>query len=142
MGVTTAGPESFDRKLVPAVPDAILIAAGPGTEGVVALDPQTGTRLWSLNVESPVDLISIEDRIVAVSRHAVTAVDAVSGEALWTVPCREPIGTGYIVRLPVEIRQTIPTTYYVFPARGGSLIAVNCDDGTIIESVDRLESSA
>lgn len=140
MGVTTVGAESSDRKLVPAVPDSILIAAGPDTEGVVALDPQTGTRLWSLSVESPVDLISIEDRAVVLSRHAVTAVDAASGKALWAVPCREPVGTGYIVRLPVEIRQTIPKTYCAFPARGGSLIAVNCDDGTIIESVDRLES--
>ena len=140
MGVTTVGAESSDRKLVPAVPDSILIAAGPDTEGVVALDPQTGTRLWSLSVESPVDLISIEDRAVVLSRHAVTAVDAASGKALWAVPCREPVGTGYIVCLPVEIRQTIPKTYYVFPARGGLLIAVNCADGTIIESVDRLES--
>ena len=140
LGVTTAGTESPVGNAASEVPRSLLIAAGPDVEGLVAVDPRTGRRLWSLSVESPVDLISIEDRIVVLSRHSVAVFDAASCEVLWDVPCREPVGTGYTVRLPAERGQTTGTTYYVFPARGGSLIAVNCEDGTITESVDRLES--
>jgi outer membrane protein assembly factor BamB len=139
LGVTSPGAESSAGDTSP-MPNSILIAAGPDTDGLVALEPQTGARVWTLSVETPVDFVSVEDRIVVLSRHAVTAVDAASGEVLWTVPCREPVGTGYSVRFAAENGPASPKTYYVFPARGGSLIAVNCDDGGTIESVDRLQS--
>lgn len=139
MGVTLAGAESSVGD-VPSVLNSILIAAGPDAEGLVALEPHSGRRVWMLSVETPVDFVSVEDRIVVLSRHAVTAVDAASGDVLWAVPCREPVGTGYLVRFAAENGLKSPKMYYVFPARGGSLIAVNCDDGGTVESVDRLQS--
>jgi outer membrane protein assembly factor BamB len=124
----------------PQVSNSILIAAGPDAEGVDAIDPQTGRRQWSLAVESPVDLVSDGERIVIVSRHSVSAVDAASGKVIWKTPCREPVGTGYSLSIPTDTGSKARSTYHVFPLRGGSLAAVNCDDGSMLESVDRLES--
>lgn len=140
MGAPAAASNLTAGDVVTNVPNSILIVAGPDTKELVALDPQCGRRVWALSVESPVDFVPVEDRIVVLSRHTITAVDAASGEILWKVPCREPVGTGYSVRLAAEHGQKSTKMYYVFPARGGLLIAVNCDDGSAIESVDRLQS--
>ena len=123
----------------PQVDNSILIAIGPDAEGVSALDPQTGHRLWSLNVESPIDLISDQSRIVIIDRHSVSAVEAKSGKVLWNAPCREPVGTGYTLSIPAVSTTSAHTTFHVFPVRGGSLVAVNCDDGSMLESIDSLE---
>jgi outer membrane protein assembly factor BamB len=133
-------PESSGGDAAAQLATSILIAASPDAEGINAVDPRTGQRLWTHSLESPVDLISDEDRIIVVARHFVSALKAHSGEVIWKVPCREPVGTGYMIRLPAESGQKTAAPYYLFPARGGSLVAVNCDDGAIIESVDRLES--
>lgn len=118
---------------------SILIFTGPDAEGVNAFDPRTGDRLWSLSVESPVDVITDQNRIVIFGRHSVSAVEAKSGKILWNVPCREPVGTGYTLSIPALSERTMPTTFHVFPVRGGSLVAVNCVDGSMLESVDSLE---
>ena len=122
------------------VDGSILIAAGPDAEGLDAIDPRTGRQLWSLAVGSPIDLLSDQGRIVIVSRHSISAVDAVSGEIIWKTPCREPVGTGYSLSLPIDADRKARAVYHVFPVRGGSLVAVNCDDGSMVESVDRLQS--
>jgi outer membrane protein assembly factor BamB len=115
---------------------SILIATGPDADGVNAFDPRTGERLWSLSVESPVDVITDQNRIVVFGRHSVSAVEAKSGKVLWNVPCREPVGTGYTLSIPALSEKAIPTTFHVFPVRGGSLVAVDCVDGSMLESVD------
>lgn len=124
----------------PPIDNSILIVAGPDADGVNALDPRSGRRLWSLAIESPVDLVSDLERIVIVSRHFVWAVDAASGKVIWKTPCREPVGTGYTLNILTDTGSKARSTYHVFPARGGSLVAVNCDDGSMLESVDRLQS--
>ncbi|MGZ0171388.1 MAG: outer membrane protein assembly factor BamB family protein [Planctomycetales bacterium] len=120
--------------------ESILIAAGPDADDVNAIDPRTGQQLWSHRVESPVDLIAASDRIVIVTRRFVSALDPQSGDVMWKVPCREPVGTGYTVNIVTNGGTGKVSKFHVFPVRGGSLVAVNCDDGTSIESVDRLES--
>jgi len=138
--VTAAQSSTSGQNSLPQVKDSILIAAGPDAEGVDALDPRSGRRLWSLAVESPVDLISDGERIVIVSRHCVSAVDASSGATIWKTPCREPVGTGFSLSIAPDTGRNARSTYHVFPVRGGSLVAVNCDDGSMLESVDRLQS--
>ncbi|MGZ0166477.1 MAG: outer membrane protein assembly factor BamB family protein [Planctomycetales bacterium] len=138
--VTAARSTTHGQNSPPHVDDSILIAAGPDTEGLSAIDPLSGRRLWSLAVESPVDLISNGDCIVILSRHSVSAVDTASGKVIWKAPCREPVGTGYTLSIPTDTGSKTRSTYHVFPVRGGSLLAVNCDDGAMLESVDRLQS--
>lgn len=121
---------------------SILVAAGPDAEGVNAIEPRTGRRLWSLEVESPIDLVSSWDRVLILGRHSITSVDGKSGTTHWQTSCLEPVGTGYTLSLSSEAGGDAGTEFYVFPARGGSLVAVNCGDGSMIESVDRVESLA
>jgi outer membrane protein assembly factor BamB len=120
--------------------ESILIAAGPDAEGVNAINPRTGQQLWSHRVESPVDLIAAQGRIIIVTRRFVSALDPQSGDVIWRVPCREPVGTGYAVNIATNGSAGEASVFHVFPVRGGSLVAVNCDDGMLIESVDHLES--
>lgn len=129
-----------DQNSPPPVDNSILIVAGPDADGVNALDPRSGRRLWSLAIKSPVDLVSDQERIFIVSRHFFWAVDAASGKVIWKTPCREPVGTGYTLNILTETGSKARSAYHVFPARGGSLVAVNCDDGSMLESVDRLQS--
>ena len=121
-----------------SIDNSILIVTGPDAEGVNAFDPRTGDRLWSLNVESPVDVITDQRRIVIIGRHSVSALEARSGNVLWKVPCREPVGTGYTLNIPDLAEKATTATFHVFPVRGGSLVAVNCVDGSMLESVDSL----
>ena len=139
LSVQTEQLTALSQNKPPHVDNSILIATGPDAEGVNAVDPQTGHRLWSLNVESPIDLITDQSRIVIIGRHSVSAVEAKSGKILWNVPCREPVGTGYTLSIPAVSETSAHTTFHVFPVRGGSLVAVNCDDGSMLESVDSLE---
>jgi outer membrane protein assembly factor BamB len=119
---------------------SILLAAGPDADDVTAIDPRTGQQLWSHRVESPVELIATDDRIVIVTRRSVSALHPRSGDVIWKVPCCDPVGTGYTVDIVMNGGTGKASKFHVFPVRGGSLVAVNCDDGTVIESVDHLES--
>ena len=125
---------------VAEIAENILIAVGPDAEGLNAIDPRSGESIWYQPVQDPVELISAGDRIIVVSRHFVVAFKADSGETLWRVPCREPVGTGYGIRMISRSGGRSASTFHVFPTRGGVLVAVNSDDGQMIESIDRLES--
>lgn len=118
--------------------ESILIAAGPDADGIHAVDPYSGETVWHQTVDDPVELLTIDDQVVVVSRHHAAAIDAGSGSPLWRKPCPEPIGTGYQIRAAGD--DTNGSVYHVFPVRGGSLVALSLSDGSLLESVDRLES--
>lgn len=120
--------------------ESSLIVASPDADGLCSIDPRTGQLVWQQRVEAPVEVIADERRIVVVSRHSVSAFNVDSGMVVWRVPCREPVGTGYRITVAAGGDDQKPSKFYVFPVRGGSLVAVNLDDGTMLENVDRLES--
>jgi outer membrane protein assembly factor BamB len=133
-------PATPETKLATSITESHLIAASPDAEGFCSIDPRTGQLVWRQRVEAPVELIVDEHRIVVLSRYSVSAFNVASGTAVWKVACREPVGTGYRISVTTGSDNQRPSKFYVFPVRGGSLVAVNIDDGTILENVDRLES--
>jgi len=138
--VTRSGSAPPVDKDATQITESVLIVAGPDAQGVKAIDPRTGQLLWHHRVDSPVDLISHDDRIILVSRHFVSALNSQSGDVIWKIPCREPVGTGYTTRAAADSGDNHAAAHYVFPVRGGSLVAVNCETGAMMESVDHLES--
>lgn len=118
--------------------DSIVVVAGPDADGVQAINPRTGQLLWQQSFESPVEILSEGDRIVVVSRHGISAFAVDSGAEVWRVTCQEPVGTGYTTR--VATKSSEEAAYHIVPVRGGSLIAVNLDDGTLVKCVDKQES--
>ncbi len=66
--------------------DRIDVASG---SRVSSLDPATGEPRWSRDVADEVqDLVSAHGVVLAVTSHAVTALDGSSGEVLWTRTAR------------------------------------------------------
>lgn len=126
------------RDSIPAPAEPILAAASPDADGIHGIDPRSGESIWHQPVSDPIEVLTDNERVVVVSRHSVSAFQASSGSLIWKRPCPEPIGTGYQIRL--DESDDVASAFYVFPSRGGALIAVNLDDGTLIRSVDRQES--
>lgn len=134
----TASAAGLDTTPTPG--ETILVAASPDADGIHAIDPRSGKSVWHQSVADPIELLAAGDRVIVVSRHFVSAVQASSGTALWSSPCPEPIGTGYQMSPNGSGGGEVTSAFHVFPSRGGALVAVNLDNGSLIQSVDRQES--
>jgi len=122
---------------------SVVLASGPDVDGLMALDVQDGSPVWSHPVDQPLYVAGIwRDTTVVVARHAVTAVDVSTGTPRWTSPLVEPIGRGFSMDLPTSGSATSSTAFHVVPVRAGRLAAIRLSDGAVTRSTALLSPAS
>ena len=106
------------------VADTLYAAVGGETGELVALDTETGTPRWRLSTGSIRSAPTVVDGVVYAGSydHTLYAVDAATGDVVWTVTPE-----GYGLTAPTVVDGTV----YVGSGRPGRLLAVDAADGTV-----------
>lgn len=102
-----------------------VVGAGPSGGAIVQFD-DTGVERWNTSIDAPATSWTFApeptDRLVVASRdRTISAVDAHSGESLWTTPIDVPDGN----------IGTIDGDHVIVSTGQGTVIAINHHDGSI-----------
>gem|GEM_PF-958786 len=106
------------------VADTLYAAVGGETGELVALDTESGTPRWRVATGTMRSAPTVVDGVVYAGSydHTLYAVDAATGDVVWTVTPE-----GYGLTAPTVVDGTV----YVGSGRPGRLLAIDATDGTV-----------